>query len=206
MLDERGAIASSAGAGWCAISCADRRCRAALVVVRRDRPAASGRACSSLLNRLSYSASGSPVGRSVRPVPPISSVSPVNTRSVDDAGTSNPRVWPGVCSTCRRSSPTMSISPSSTPQVDERARGSRGASRPARRAAAPSSCARGEVIGVGVGVDDVADAQAVAARPAPGSDRSGAAPDRSRTPAQVSAQPIRYDWQPPVATCSKITT
>jgi alpha-amylase/alpha-mannosidase (GH57 family) len=49
--------------------------------------------------------------RSVRPVPPMSSVSPVNRRSSTCRHIES-RVWPGVWIACRRSRPTAIISPS----------------------------------------------------------------------------------------------
>ena len=62
---------------------------------------------------------------------------------------------------------------------------------------------RREMVGVRVRVDEVANAQAVAR-----GEREVvvdlADSGSISAAAQVSAQPMRYDWQPPVAICSKI--
>jgi hypothetical protein len=64
--------------------------------------------------RLSYMASGSEPGRSVRPQPSRNRVSP----EINNSSTRKhwlPGVWPGVCSSCTGTAPTATTSPPSWP-------------------------------------------------------------------------------------------
>ena len=136
-LDERGAVALLQ-ARVVGDLLADRRVAAALVVVRRIDLAARGRASAAFRTGCRTAPPGSPVGRSVRPVPPISSVSPVKTRSSATRHIES-RVWPGVCSTCSRSLPTTQHLAVVDAHVDARRRARAVHDHAARRAAAPAA-------------------------------------------------------------------
>ena len=138
----------------------DRRSLAALVVVRREDPAAPDRASArdrtGCRTARSDRRSAGRCGRS----PPKSSVSPVNSRSSTSRHIES-AVWPGVCSTCSRSLPTAIISPSPTRMSTKGA--GLGPMHDHRDAQLSRELpGRGEVIGMGVRVDQVVDAQPVA--------------------------------------------
>src|ERR1700734_546636 len=72
----------------------------------------AGSSLSTPWNRLSCNAAASPLGKSVRPVAPINSVSPVKTRSSRHRHMES-LVCPGVYNDCRRRRPTTNKSPPS---------------------------------------------------------------------------------------------
>ncbi len=117
---------------------------------------------STRLKRLSYSAPGSPLGRSVRPVAPIRSVSPVNSRSSTVRHIES-RVCPGVCSTLSRRASHRQHLTVIEREIDER-RGARAVHDDGDIEPRGELLRRGEVIGVRVGVDQVVDAQSAARR------------------------------------------
>ena len=153
-----------------------RGVRAALVVMR-GKDLERRIELQQLAEETVVSCSGSPVGRSVRPVAPISSVSPVKTRSSTTRHIES-RGMAGRVDGVKAQIADREHLAVVEPKPGERRRALRDASPRARERLA-QLLGRREMIGMRMRVDDIVDAHARLASPSPDSARSGGFPGRS---------------------------